>query len=201
MTGNVNLKELEKKAFKSTFQDGLWDIQLGLVILGIALTAFIRNDYFLILYYAVIIVLFMAAKKFITLPRIGLVKFGKERKKSMNKLRLILVISVLFGLAMVLITKSGILSGIKGFPFGLIIVSLNVLIVFSLMAYFMDFERLYYYAVLVAVSFPMAGILEVNGLISNGSYVFLVPSGIMVITGAVLLIRFMREYSVEKAKQ
>ena len=30
MTGDVNLKELEKKAFKSTFQDGLWDIQLGL---------------------------------------------------------------------------------------------------------------------------------------------------------------------------
>jgi hypothetical protein len=158
MTGNVNLKELEKKAFKSTFQDGLWDIQLGLIILGIALTEFIRNDYFLILYYAVIIVLFMAAKKFIT-------------------------------------------SGIKGFPFGLIIVSLNVLIVFSLMAYFMDFERLYYYAVLVAVSFPMTEILEVNELISNGSYVFLVPSGIMVITGAVLLIRFMREYSVEKVNQ
>ena len=69
------------------------------------------------------------------------------------------------------------------------------------MAYFMDFERLYYYAVLVAVSIPIAEILEVNGLISNGSYVFLIPLGIMVITGTVLLIRFMREYSVEKANQ
>jgi hypothetical protein len=201
MSENLKLKELEKKAFKSTFQDGLWDIQLGLIILGIALTSFIKNDYFLIPYYAVIIVLVMAAKKFITVPRIGLVKFGKERKKSTNKLRLILVISVLFGLAMVLITKSGMLSGINEFPVGLIIVSLNFLIVFSLMAYFMDFERLYYYAVLVAVSFPMAEIMEVNGLISNGSYVFVVPSGIMVITGTVLLIRFMREYSVEKANQ
>ncbi|MBE0525116.1 MAG: hypothetical protein IBX40_12430 [Methanosarcinales archaeon] len=201
MSENLNLKELEKKAFKSTFQDGLWDIQLGLIILGMALTSFIRNDYFLIPYYAVIIALFMAAKKFITVPRIGLVKFGKERKKSMNKLRLILVISVLFGLAMVLLTKSSMVSGIKEFPIGLIIVSLNVLIVFSLMAYFMDFERLYYYAVLVAVSIPMAEILEVNGFISNGSYVFVVPSGIMVITGTVLLIRFMREYSVEKANQ
>ena len=69
------------------------------------------------------------------------------------------------------------------------------------MAYFMDFERLYYYAVLVAVSIPIAEILEVNELISNGSYVFLIPLGIMVITGTVLLIRFMREYSVEKANQ
>ena len=72
---------------------------------------------------------------------------------------------------------------------------------FSLMAYFMDFERLYYYAVLAAVSIPIAEILEVNELISNGSYVFLIPLGIMVITGTVLLIRFMREYSVEKANQ
>ena len=69
------------------------------------------------------------------------------------------------------------------------------------MAYFMDFERLYYYAVLVAVSIPMAEILEVNGLTSNGSYVLFMPSGIMVVTGTVLFIRLMREYSVEKANQ
>jgi len=43
--------------------------------------------------------------------------------------------------------------------------------VFSLIAYFMDFESLYYYAVLVVVSIPIAEILEVNGLTSNGSYV------------------------------
>ena len=72
---------------------------------------------------------------------------------------------------------------------------------FSLMAYFMDFERLYYYAVLVAVSIPIAEILEVNGLTSNGSYVLFMPSGIMVVTGTVLFIRLMREYSVEKANQ
>ncbi|MBE9483748.1 MAG: hypothetical protein IMY74_02810 [Bacteroidetes bacterium] len=53
----------------------------------------------------------------------------------------------------------------------------------------------------MVVSIPIAEILEVNGLISNGSYVFLIPSGIMVITGIVLLISFMREYSVEKANQ
>lgn len=69
------------------------------------------------------------------------------------------------------------------------------------MAYFMDFERLYYYAVLVVVSIPIAEILEVNGLTSNGSYVLFMPSGIMVVTGTVLFIRLMREYSVEKANQ
>ena len=69
------------------------------------------------------------------------------------------------------------------------------------MAYFMDFERLYYYAVLVAVSIPMAEILDANGLISNGLCVLFMPSGIMVVTGTVLFIRLMREYSVEKANQ
>lgn len=72
---------------------------------------------------------------------------------------------------------------------------------FSLIAYFMDFESLYYYAVLVVVSIPIAEILDANGLISNGSYVLFMPSGIMVVTGTVLFIRLMREYSVEKANQ
>ena len=64
---------------------------------------------------------------------------------------------------------------------------------------FHGFREAVLLAVLVVVSIPIAEILEVNGLISNGSYVFLIPSGIMVITGIVLLISFMREYSVEKA--
>ena len=66
---------------------------------------------------------------------------------------------------------------------------------------FHGFREAVLFAVLVVVSIPIAEILEVNGLISNGSYVFLIPSGIMVITGIVLLISFMREYSVEKANQ
>jgi hypothetical protein len=34
MVSNLDLKQLERKAFRSTFQDGLWDIFLGLLLLN-----------------------------------------------------------------------------------------------------------------------------------------------------------------------
>jgi len=37
MTDNLDLKELEKKAWRSTFQDGLWDIYFGLLIFGMGI--------------------------------------------------------------------------------------------------------------------------------------------------------------------
>jgi hypothetical protein len=36
MSTRLNLKEIERKAFCSTFQDGLRDIQLGLIVLGMS---------------------------------------------------------------------------------------------------------------------------------------------------------------------
>ena len=34
MSEKIDLKELERRAFRSTFQDGLWDIFLGLLLLN-----------------------------------------------------------------------------------------------------------------------------------------------------------------------
>lgn len=34
MSQNINLKELERKAWTSYFQDGLWDMYLGLQLLA-----------------------------------------------------------------------------------------------------------------------------------------------------------------------
>ena len=37
MSTQLNLKEIERKAFRSTYQDGLWDLFFGLVVVGMAL--------------------------------------------------------------------------------------------------------------------------------------------------------------------
>ena len=41
MTQNINLKALEKKAWRSVFQDGLWDIFLGLLLMAFGLSAWL----------------------------------------------------------------------------------------------------------------------------------------------------------------
>jgi len=52
MEHDIDMKELEKKAWKSTFQDGLWDIMLGLVFFIPAVNGLIKgSDYTLIPLY------------------------------------------------------------------------------------------------------------------------------------------------------
>ncbi|MFW9872823.1 MAG: hypothetical protein ACFFG0_06950 [Candidatus Thorarchaeota archaeon] len=37
MVEPIELKKLEKKAYKSTFQDGIWDIFMGMILLNLGL--------------------------------------------------------------------------------------------------------------------------------------------------------------------
>ncbi len=43
MNSVLNLKEIEKRAFRSTYQDGLWDIYYGLVVISMGFLSIIRK--------------------------------------------------------------------------------------------------------------------------------------------------------------
>jgi hypothetical protein len=198
MTG-IDIKELEKKAWKSTFQDGLWDIMLGLIFFIPAVTGLLKaGDYTLIPLYIVFILLFVTAKKRITVPRIGLVKFGEKRRKKRHIVVFILTASVAFLTIMILMKKSSLLSGTVGIPTGSIIVGINILVVFGLMAYFLNFGRLYLYAVLVGAVEPVSAVLEMKNLIEGPYLIMFVISGGMIITGIILLVQFLRQYSPQE---
>ncbi len=76
----ISLKELEKKAFTSYHQDGLLDIFLGIGIIVFGLGMATDQFYFGSIMPAILFPLWAAAKKAITIPRIGLVNFSPERK-------------------------------------------------------------------------------------------------------------------------
>ena len=87
-------------------------------------------------------IIFYGGKKYITIPRIGNVKFGPKRKTKKNKVGIILAISGIFGLAAILLTQTDLIPyNIDTSIWGIIFV-INALIVFSLMAYYLDFPRL-----------------------------------------------------------
>jgi len=106
----LNLKEIEKKAYRSTFQDGIWDIFLGLLLLNLAFGALLANSgvshglnmTILTALGVLILLAFMTGKKRITVPRMGFVKFGQKRKRKIWKSRLILLLSVFAGLVVFL---------------------------------------------------------------------------------------------------
>jgi len=205
----LNIKALEKKAFRSFFKDGIYDVFLGGMLLSFGLPL-IFQEFGWIHYETMAIPLiisiivtvsalafFVFGKKYITAPRLGIVSFGKTRKRKMMHVKLLLVISALIGVATLFLTLFKILPVGEniGIPAAGVIFGIQALIVFSLAAYFMDFTRLYLYAFLFAVSMPVTFWLKKNaGLAYPSLYVSSLTAGPMLVIGWILFVRFLRQY-------
>ena len=214
MTNPINLKEIERKAFRSTYQDGLWDIYYGLLVICMAL--FIRrpadgysawNVIMMVLSFSICYGLFWAGKKYITIPRMGQVKFGAIRKKKTLTMGIILGVFVLIHVGLVALTmfswvnleasiKLSSLFGSLGSE-GLVVALIGSLILGTSMiviAYFSDFTRGFYIAVLMA--------LAVFLMIYINQPIYAILIGILIILpGVVHLIRFLKAYPLHKEKQ
>ncbi|UCC40490.1 MAG: hypothetical protein JSV96_03325 [Candidatus Aminicenantes bacterium] len=208
----LNFKTLEKKAFRSFFKDGIYDVFLGLILLSLGLPL-ILNEFGLIDYETITMPLlipfilnigalafFIIGKKYITTPRLGIVRFGKTRKRKMTHIKLLLAISVLFGVIAFFLSLLKVLpvGGETGIPLSGVIFGIQAILVFSLMAYFMDFTRLYPYAFLFAISLPLTFWLKKNAVMTYPSlWVFSFTAGPMLVVGWVLFIRFLHQYPRE----
>lgn len=193
----INLKEIEKKSFiKSHNEDGLMDIFLGIIVFGWAINIFINNDYLYLIILLLGLVAFGITKKRVVQPRIGVVKFGKQREKSIFRVTLILVLSAIFGLVMVFLPKLGVIS--RNVPMIAIILPLNILVVFGLMAYFLNYDRLYWYSILLAVSFETFFLMKEFLKVQDGAYIIMASSLLIIVVGIVLFVKFLKKYPLPK---
>lgn len=142
-----------------------------------------------------------AAKKYITAPRIGRVKFSSKRKAKVKGVVAMHFVIVLLGLFVGALWWGGIKTGlpewVAGIPLPPVIWMVLFITGFSLAAYFLDFSRLYLYGVLYAISLPTRIILKQNPDLGSVSLiVYSVSGGVMVFIGVVLFIRFLRDYPI-----
>ena len=72
--------------------------------------------------------------------------------------------------------------------------AMNMLVVSSLGAHFLDYERLYLIGVLYALPVPLDIWLDEYAGIKLGFIAFAVPAAIILIMGLVVFIRFLRDY-------
>ena len=205
MSQTIDLKVLEKKAWRSVFQDGLWDIYLGILLMAFAVSAWldrqpISENMRVGIYIGVMILAMLvlwAGKRFITMPRMGTVRFGMERQKRRHIVQLVLFISALVGLGMWFLSATLSDEGQSTLPgrwvFQLIWV-LNMLMVFGLGAYFLEYERLYVIGFLYAAVIPLDMIVKTTTKVDMDVYIFLGAGTIILIMGIAYLVRFMRDY-------
>ncbi len=209
-TTPISLKELERKAFRSTYQDGLLDIYMGGTIASFtvfadtlygvdSLTSWQRVFIFLV-GCVISNLIFWVGKKFITLPRIGQVKFGPARKRRIRTL--IIVLSVVVGIQVAIFAFQLALWQIPALHswFGflalpqdmgkLVVAVVGALFVgpgFTVMAYFIDFPRGYYIAAVTS--------LAVFCMIWFENALFYLAAGLLIILpGIFLFIRFLLQH-------
>jgi len=198
MTEKMNLKEIEKKAWTSYFQDGLWDIYLGLLFFNMGI-----NDLFeqfgefrpisgIIIVFGGMMFLILG-KKYITVPRLGLVKFGQKRQINAIKLSILILIAVVTTAILFFVPQQFQLS--TDIPIRGIIISLLLFTIFTGMAYLLDFKRLYVYAIVFSVAMFLAEYIhEIFGRPTSGIIIFAIPGLIVMLIGFFHLIKFSKTY-------
>ena len=205
MTKEPNLKELERKAYMSYHQDGLLDIFAGLYILtfGLGIYATIIWDYsFGVIMpgalIAVIIPIWIAAKRKITMPRIGYVNFGI---RGSNKLMAIFVGMLVLGLgaffAFTLASSQGGSMQLFDLIFenGMLIVGLGTLVICALFGYSTGLKRLYAYGATAAFALVIGHFMGVFFV-----YILFAVSIMVIVTGVVVLINFVKKYPLKGGK-
>ncbi|MFX1387816.1 MAG: hypothetical protein ACFE9M_11420 [Promethearchaeota archaeon] len=208
ITEKIDLKEIEKKTWRSILEDGILDIYFGVLVLGIGmgitLSDILPNPLDKILPFIFIgsgLVFFLTAKKYITQPRLGKVKFGFKRKG--RKLKTLIVLSINFIILLILylirFINLGLILEFPGFLDGLIIGLLFITVPLYFAAYFLQYPRLYFTALLAGLSFFLSDIFSIfipepfDALIA-----FSIVSCSIIFIGIAFLFKFIRKYPLSK---
>lgn len=183
----INMKEIERKVLTSYFDDGIWDIMIGLLFFAFGLTLHLDFAALIGVFAAILVLLPIQGKKAITLPRYGLIKPLESQKKRYSMLA---IASVVVGLLILMVIAIGNSTSIAILlrTNSLLIMGITMGILLSIVAYVLNYDRLYLFAGLFAFSFGSGEwliSLPIKMMIA-GSLIFLI--------GLWVLFRFLQRY-------
>jgi len=189
----MNLKQLEKNTAAAIFQTGLVEIAIGLIWTVSSLAMIFDNiSYYIDILFVVPLIFIILAIRYIATPRMGMVKLARKR---MRRNRWFMVTVTIFLVIMVILTITGNGDSNAGLINGRWIISGVIFLICTTIAYFLNFKRMYLYAFLFTGAFNLSEEIRENpGIISDGAYVYLFFSFVLIIIGCVYLISFLKKY-------
>jgi hypothetical protein len=205
-------KSAERKIFRlAIFQDGIWDMQIGGMILLFSFYPVTRRllgpGWNLVLIFSLLAVLLFIGstlKHTVSTPRMGLVKYGKSQKSKLLMMRLIIFAAFLASsaLAIALIVRA--FQGPNwsaNAPEWLQLLDMDIIFglvavaIFSLVSGVFRMWRPFIYGLLLGSSLVASGALTVyQG--PEFQYPFAIAGGIIIGIGLNLLLRFVRTYQI-----
>ncbi|KPJ93484.1 MAG: hypothetical protein AMS18_05615, partial [Gemmatimonas sp. SG8_17] len=156
---DLDLRRLERRAWRSFHQDGVKDVFIGLLLMSIGITDLLGNDFLLLALQFSLVAGLVLAKRLITAPRLGRVEFSPERKSKKRRALGLLALSGGLGLVLYLVfVGTGALSTWIDDRAWIMppMLGLWVFSVFALGAYYMDFARMYWIGLVSGAAFGLA---------------------------------------------
>jgi len=200
MSQSIGLKEIERKA-NLYHGDGLIHIAIGLAILIVAMAEIFDWTALGGVWVVLWLPIMRSVKKSITVPRMRYIDFTPKAqwKVKLIIVTVVLAVAVLFTLGLVVFTKSEALPSwfapwIR--EYGLVVIGVFLAGLFSLIAWATGARRVYAYAALAVIAFA-------SGYWFNLEFplYFTVLGAVIVLSGIVVLVQFLRKYPIPKDKQ
>ena len=213
MTQPTTVKNAETRAFRlATFEDGIWEIYLGTFFTLMSLYSISRKllgpVINAILALGVILTLVgiaWYAKKRVTQPRVGFVKFAPGTKKVIRKANLITWGLVIFTFILMILGSNQLIKGSAwgnlpkwAADFGIdFVFALIILGIFSVIAYLIGAPRFYGYGLLLGAGNFISTVLHAY---HNASFQWPTAlAGLVIATsGIYILTKFIRTYPLAK---
>jgi hypothetical protein len=207
MENKINLKEIEKSAYTSFLEDGLYELVFAYLLLIGMLSSTLREAgvsdlirvsiYVPIMFLGILIIYF--GKKYITVPRLGTVKFGAERKKRIKKLGVFIFTIVVISVSIAVSAMTGHLN--KNLPMSVIIPIILVLF-FAIIAWYQDYPRFLIIGLLYASTELIYIVAESKGIVlGRGALAYGVPGLIILTLGIHSLLKFLKKYPKVKFEE
>ncbi len=201
MSQSVDLRKLEQKVYLAYHQDGLLDLVIGTLILGMGLNEALGTSVWGFM-SILLIIAYVPLKRRITFPRLGYVKFNVNRG-GVNMLLaggVSVAVLALFLVGMLMLitsdTSSSLLLILSVRQAPLLLYALLGLIGFGLAGWVIGLRRLLVYALLSVVIMSAGHVLHLPLFAP-----FLLLAGAILVTGAVLLATFLQNFPVAEEEK
>ena len=193
MSYELNMKEIERQVYLSYSEDGLVDIAIGSVITTWGLMLTQKPTGLIGLIGLLGLGIWYIGKRLITIPRIGVIDPHPKMERRLTNLAIFLVVLGLLVFAGVVLTLSNGSSLIS--DFSLTIVGLVIAGGVALLAYMLNASRIYIYSIVLFASFA-AGELLTRSITSFDAFALsvIIGGGLILLSGLIVLVRFMRKY-------
>jgi len=192
MSKKIDLKEIERKAYTSYHQDGVIDVTIAFVVFVFNIMMLSDMPWLGGITGILAISFYAGAKKLLTVPRIGYVKFPQQRAQRITTVTVVLgVLALVVGIFAFMQTTS------QGTPAWLQLLIENYMLtigtagatLFLLGGYAFKTKRVYAYALLTLAMF-VAG----HFIIFPLYYYLTVLGTLILLIGLIMMIRFVRKY-------